>query len=62
MPIPMPPRALPTAYRVIYMRAIRALACSNSKIEYRFLIRGSKKYAYYILINKKYYLVPLYIG
>lgn len=62
MPIPIPSRALSIAYRVIYIRTIRALAYSYNKIEYRFLSAGSKKYAYYILLNKKYYLVLYYIG
>ena len=62
MPIPMPSRALPIAYRVICMRAIRALACSKSEIEYRFILERSKKCAYCTLINKKCYLVLLYIG
>jgi hypothetical protein len=62
MPIPVPPGALPAAYRVICMRAVRALARGNSEIEYRFLAEGSKKCAYCTLINKKCRLVPLYAG
>jgi hypothetical protein len=62
MPIPVPPRALPAAYRVICMRAVRALARGNSEIEYRFLAERSKKCAYCTLINKKCCLVPLYAG
>ena len=62
MPIPVPPRALPAAHRVICMRAVRALACSNSKIEYGFLLEGSKKCVYCTLRNEKCCLVPLYAG
>lgn len=62
MPISMPFRALPTAYKVICMRAVKALACGNSEIKYKFLFKRSKKCAYYTLINKKYCLVFLYAG
>jgi hypothetical protein len=62
MPISVLLRALPAAYRVICMRAVRALARGNSEIEFRFLSKRSKKCAYCTLINEKCRLVPLYAG
>jgi hypothetical protein len=61
MPIPVPPRALPAAYRVICMRAVRALACSK-QVEFRFLLERSKKYKYCTLRNKICCLVPLFVS
>jgi hypothetical protein len=62
MPISVPFRALPAAYRVICMRAVRALARGNSEIEFEFLLEESKKCAYCTLINEKCRLVSLYAG
>ena len=51
MPLPVPPRALPAAHRVICMRAVRAFA-RGKDIEYGFGSDSSKKCC----------LVPLYVG
>jgi len=53
MPIPCPPTALPEAFQVIYLRAIRAFSYSY-RVMFNFNKLNLKKYIYYILQNKKY--------
>lgn len=61
MPIPVPPGALPAAYRGICLRAVRAIARGHFH-NYQFESASSKKCAYCTLLNEKCKPVPGYVG